>query len=77
MIFLLKLVAGCLITFACRLSFIHGEGDYKGWLAFDGEIKNELLEMEREKKKVKEYEKYDYRHLLVANESKGIGVGVD
>ncbi|MEA5461184.1 hypothetical protein VB796_19125 [Arcicella sp. LKC2W] len=28
-------VAGCLIAFACRLSFIHGEGDYKGWLAFD------------------------------------------
>lgn len=29
------LVAGCLIAFACRLSFIHGKGDYKGWLAFD------------------------------------------
>jgi hypothetical protein len=28
-------VAGCLIAFACRLSFIHGESDYKGWLAFD------------------------------------------
>ncbi len=28
-------VAGCLIAFACRLSFIYGEGDYKGWLAFD------------------------------------------
>jgi hypothetical protein len=28
-------VAGCLIAFACRLSFIHGEDDYKGWLAFD------------------------------------------
>ena len=29
------LVAGCLIAFACRLSFIKGEGDFKGWLAFD------------------------------------------
>jgi hypothetical protein len=28
-------VAGCLIAFACRLSIKHGEGDYKGWLAFD------------------------------------------
>ena len=28
-------VAGCLIAFACRLSFIIGESDYKGWLAFD------------------------------------------
>ncbi|SDC63465.1 hypothetical protein SAMN04487894_103173 [Niabella drilacis] len=28
-------VAGCLIAFACRLSFIHGAGAYKGWLAFD------------------------------------------
>ncbi|MFT4019069.1 MAG: hypothetical protein QM668_19050 [Agriterribacter sp.] len=28
-------VAACLIAFACRLSFIHGEGDFKGWLAFD------------------------------------------
>ena len=29
------LVAGCLIAFACRLSFMLGMGDYKGWLAFD------------------------------------------
>jgi len=29
------LVAGCLIAYACRLSFIFGIGDYKGWLAFD------------------------------------------
>jgi hypothetical protein len=29
------LVAGCLIAFACRLSFKLGRGDYKGWLAFD------------------------------------------
>ncbi len=28
-------VAGCLIAFACRLSFIHGKDDYQGWLAFD------------------------------------------
>ena len=28
-------VAGCLIAYACRLSFIKGQGDYKGWLAFD------------------------------------------
>ncbi len=28
-------VAGCLIAYACRLSFILGKGDYKGWLAFD------------------------------------------
>lgn len=29
------LVAGCLIAFACRLSFTIGVGSYKGWLAFD------------------------------------------
>src|SRR5271156_5997678 len=28
-------VAGCLIAFACRLSFIHGKDDYNGWLSFD------------------------------------------
>ncbi len=28
-------VAGCLIAFACRLSFIHGKEHYQGWLAFD------------------------------------------
>lgn len=28
-------VAGCLIAFACRLSFINGEGDFEGYLAFD------------------------------------------
>lgn len=28
-------VAGCLISFACRLSFMKGSDDYKGWLAFD------------------------------------------
>lgn len=30
-----NLVAECLIAFACRLSFLHGSGAYKGWLAFD------------------------------------------
>ena len=28
-------VAGCLIAYACRLSFIHGHNDYEGYLAFD------------------------------------------
>ncbi|MDQ3109317.1 MAG: hypothetical protein M3R17_05440 [Bacteroidota bacterium] len=32
---LFDLVGGCLIAFACRLSFTLGKGDYKGWLAFD------------------------------------------
>ncbi|HMK07142.1 MAG TPA: hypothetical protein VK476_06410 [Flavobacterium sp.] len=29
------LVAGCLIAFACRLSFELGKTHFKGWLAFD------------------------------------------
>ncbi len=29
------LVAGCLIAFACRLSFEFGKEHFKGWLAFD------------------------------------------
>lgn len=28
-------IAGCLIAYACRLSFIHGIAHFKGWLAFD------------------------------------------
>lgn len=28
-------VAGCLIAFACRLSFKNGKGHYLGYLAFD------------------------------------------
>lgn len=28
-------VGGCLIAFASRLSFLHGQNDYKGWLTFD------------------------------------------
>lgn len=39
-------VAGCLIAFACRLSFIHGKNEYKGWLAFDVQ---EETEEEQEK----------------------------
>lgn len=29
------LIAGCLIAFACRLSFLLAEDHYKGWLVFD------------------------------------------
>lgn len=39
------LVAGCLIAFACRLSFELGKGDFKGWLAFD--VQEERKEDER------------------------------
>jgi len=28
-------VAGCLIAFACKQSFIHGKDDHMGWLTFD------------------------------------------
>jgi len=28
-------IAGCLIAFACRLSFINGAGHFEGYLAFD------------------------------------------
>lgn len=35
-------VAGCLIAFACRLSFLKGDDVYRGWLAFD------VLEEEKE-----------------------------
>lgn len=28
-------VAGCLIAYACRLSFLYGVDHFKGWLAFD------------------------------------------
>lgn len=40
-------VAGCLIAFACRLSFILGQADFKGWLAFDV-----LEEKEEDQKKL-------------------------
>lgn len=39
-------VAGCLIAYACRLSFVLGKEHYKGWLAFD------VLE-EKEKDKIR------------------------
>lgn len=38
-------VAGCLIAFACRLSFKYGKNDYQGYLAFDvleGNKENEV-----------------------------------
>ncbi|WP_159638777.1 hypothetical protein [Sphingobacterium composti Ten et al. 2007 non Yoo et al. 2007] len=35
-------VAGCLIAYACRLSFIHGKDDFQGWLAFDVYEENPL-----------------------------------
>lgn len=28
-------VAGCLIAFACQLSFVYGKDCFRGWLAFD------------------------------------------
>jgi hypothetical protein len=34
-------VAGCLIAFACRLSFIHGKNHFEGYLAFDVLEENE------------------------------------
>jgi hypothetical protein len=40
-------VAGCLIAYACRLSFTKGEGDFTGWLAFDviEEDKNDEIKL--------------------------------
>lgn len=38
-------VAGCLIAFASRLSFINGKEDYKGWLAFDVREENKEAEI--------------------------------
>ena len=35
-------IAGCLIAFACRLSFIMGKDYFKGWLAFD--VQEEKIE---------------------------------
>jgi plasmid maintenance system antidote protein VapI len=46
---------------ALKLSaFSHTEPEY--WLRID--VKNELFEITKEKAKMKEYQKYDYRHLL-------------
>src|SRR6218665_2245732 len=38
-------VAGCLIAYACRLSFLHGTSYYKGWLAFDVLEENKIDEI--------------------------------
>jgi len=40
-------VAGCLIAYACRLSFVHGKEHFKGWLAFDvlEENKNDEIKL--------------------------------
>jgi hypothetical protein len=35
-------VAGCLIAYACKLSFTKGKGDHQGWLTFD--VSEENLE---------------------------------
>ncbi len=54
------LVAGCLIAYACRLSFIHGKGPYNGWLAFDVQEENK----EEEEKLMKLYSsKYRAKRL--------------
>lgn len=55
------LVAGCLIAFACRLSFIHGKGAFKGWLAFDvleedKASENKLMRLYSTKYKAKRFE---------------------
>jgi hypothetical protein len=56
------LVAACLIAYACRLSFIHGKGDYKGWLVFDvGEEdqkqEEKLMKLYSSKYKARRFEK--------------------
>ena len=38
-------VAGCLIAFACKLSFINGENHYAGYLAFDVMAENKVDEI--------------------------------
>ncbi len=43
-------VAGCLIAFACRLSFMNGEDHFQGWLAFD--VLEESIEDETKLMKV-------------------------
>ena len=40
-------VAGCLIAYACRLSFLHGKNHYTGFLSF--ESKTALIEFYRKK----------------------------
>jgi hypothetical protein len=38
-------VAGCLIAYACRLSFLNGVEHFKGWLTFDVMEENKLDEI--------------------------------
>jgi len=40
-------IAGALIAFACKFSFVHGTGNYRGFLAF--ESKTELIELYHKK----------------------------
>ncbi len=42
---LFERVAGCLIAFACRLSFLKGNDDYRGWLAFEILEEDNVVEM--------------------------------
>jgi hypothetical protein len=44
-------------------SFSHVDPEY--W--FRVEVKNELIEIKKEKAKAKDYQKYDYRNLLAAS----------
>ncbi|MBP8157236.1 MAG: transcriptional regulator, partial [Flavobacterium sp.] len=41
-------------------SFFHAKPEY--W--YRVQVKNELIELKKEKKKVAEYQKYDYRNLV-------------
>jgi hypothetical protein len=63
------LVAGCLIAYACRLSFIHGQGPYKGWLAFDvqeesKEAEEKLMKLYSSKYKAKRFEKTTTMYIM-------------
>jgi hypothetical protein len=63
-------VAGCLIAFACRLSFIHGKGDHKGWLTFDvgedtEENQNKLMSLYSKRYKAMRFEE---RTMLIKPE---------
>ena len=61
------LVAGCLIAFACRLSFVLGQGDYKGWLAFEvleQDKKEELKLMALYSSKYKA-KRFDKTHVML------------
>lgn len=55
-----KLNAGLVLKLS---SFSHLKPEY--WLRV--EVKNELIEITKEKEKSKDYKKYDYRNLLVAS----------